>query len=89
MKRFVVIIRTIKDQKLKNPIVRIEERYIEHSWESDEECGNIYNEIKEEFDLLDSDDVIILPENKFQRKSHVKKNESMSQFLGRKLLPHM
>ena len=52
MKRFVVIIRTIKDQELKNPIVRIEERYIEHSWESDEECGNIYNEIKEEFDFI-------------------------------------
>lgn len=67
MQRFVIIIRTIKDQKLKNPIVRIAEKYIEHSWELDIECGNIYNEIKEEFDLLDSDDVIILPENKFQR----------------------
>ena len=63
MQRFVIIIRTIKDQKLKNPIVRIEEINIEHSWEIDEECGNLYNEIKEEFDLLDSDDVIILPEN--------------------------
>ena len=63
MQRFVIIIRTIKDQKLKNPIVRIEEIIIEHSWEIDEECGKLYNEIKEEFDLLDSDDVIILPEN--------------------------
>ena len=87
-KKFVIIIKSVKDEKLKNPIVRIVEKYIEHSWECDEICGEIYNEISEEFDLYDSDEVEIFPENEFKRKTDIKENETMAQFLGRKLLPH-
>ena len=63
IKRFVIIIREIKGNKLVNPIVKIESHEVNEYQDEEFISWRFYEETVDDMDLYDSDDVEVLVEN--------------------------
>lgn len=62
-KRFVIIVKEIKGEKLLNPIVKIQNHEIDDINTIDYICWRLYEETVDDMNLYDSDEVEVLPEN--------------------------